>query len=247
MSLSQGWIDTVRDGLTNPAWDEYDELIYAEVGPKVCSGGMFYNARLVREDSGFPGVDWKLVKAIVWVESGGPSNPAWKTRPMQIGNAGDPGYGVVKTGADHSDVIMTQALASELRTGNINDPKLNVRAGIAYLFTCMARFQFKSVVDPDDQRIYTTTILKGEGLDRIAKRVGTTEEELRKLRAENSHVALRIGETVRYRKASMRWKIVDWYNWADNKVIGKRYNSGDKAYGEKLDYVYKTLFPLVKR
>ena len=39
---------------------------------------------------GYVPLDWKIVKALSWVESGA-LNPEWATRPMQIGVSSDPG------------------------------------------------------------------------------------------------------------------------------------------------------------
>ncbi len=37
MALSQKWIETVGDGLSNREWDAYDALIQSEIGECVCS------------------------------------------------------------------------------------------------------------------------------------------------------------------------------------------------------------------
>ena len=71
MALSKKWKATIDDAITNRDWDEYDELIRKEVRD--------YGARF----AGFnPAVDWKLIKVMVWTESGGPKSPAWKGRVM---------------------------------------------------------------------------------------------------------------------------------------------------------------------
>ena len=99
MALDPKWTTTVDDGLTNAAWDEYDEVIKQEV--------LDYNVRFGTTSGLY--VDWKLCKAVLWVESGGPSNAAWKGRVMQIGNPGDPAYAVVKAGKEGSALIMDSA------------------------------------------------------------------------------------------------------------------------------------------
>src|SRR5690242_3911330 len=74
MTLDPGWTRTVDDGISNAAWDDYDTLIQAEVTD--------YNKRLATTP-GFLKIDWKQFKAVVWVESGGPSSTAWTARAMQ--------------------------------------------------------------------------------------------------------------------------------------------------------------------
>lgn len=136
MALSQKWIDTVEDGLSNREWDAYDALIRSEVGECVCSAQEAgYNPRFIENTaSGYVCVDWTLVKAMLWVESGGPRQACWKTRPMQIGNPGDAAYGVLKSGAEGSVPVMSPKLFNAIRTQSIDSPELNIRAAIAYLF-----------------------------------------------------------------------------------------------------------------
>lgn len=84
------WQDTVRDGVKNTAWDEYDEIIKTAVSK--------FNSRLGKTsrfvEKPMPILDWKWVKTMIWVESGGPTNSAWTTRPIQIGNKNDKGWDV---------------------------------------------------------------------------------------------------------------------------------------------------------
>lgn len=89
MALDSSWTSTMDDGVTNDEWDKYDAVIKTEIDS--------YNARFV-SSPGFSKLDWQVVKAVVWVESGGPhkwegsklvANPVWTSRPMQIGNQGD--------------------------------------------------------------------------------------------------------------------------------------------------------------
>jgi len=123
------WQDTVNQGITDPAWDRYDPTIRILVAE--------FNARLGRKsryvEKPMPPLNWKWIKAMVRVESGGPTNPAWKTRPMQIGNPGDAGLGVLKRGEEGSNLIMDEKLKAGL--AQINTPAVNIKAGTAYLLT----------------------------------------------------------------------------------------------------------------
>ncbi len=114
----------------NPALGAYDATIKGELDA--------YATRL-SATPGFPALDPKIFKAVAVVESGGPGNPSWSTRPMQIGNVGDPAYGVIKRQQEGSSIIMDQQLKNDIATKSINDPTLNVRAGIAYILTKAVR------------------------------------------------------------------------------------------------------------
>ncbi|HLL55993.1 MAG TPA: LysM domain-containing protein [Myxococcaceae bacterium] len=229
----QLWQETVQDAVTNAAWDLYDTTIKLEVSD--------YNTRL----SGTPGytkVDWLLLKAMVWVESGGPKSKAWKTRPMQIGNSGDPGYSVVKNGQEGASLIMSTRLKSDIASGNINEPNLNIRAGIAYVFTRMAKFSHKSVVD-QGAKPFTYKVVSGDNFAQIADKVGSTTEVLQSLNPGKKTLA--IGDVITCRKASVQRVITGWLPF-DTKTLAARYNIGDARYADKLDYVL-SLFKELKR
>jgi LysM domain len=233
MGLSDGWKKTVEDGVTNRAWDEYDPLIKEEVDA--------YNKKFAKT-TGYVAVDWKLAKAVLWVESGGPSNSAWKKRPMQIGNPGDPGYGVLKQGKEGSDLVMSDQLKIDIK-GDIDQPKLNIRAGIAYLFTKMMKSDIESVFDPTDSTIYPYTIVPGDSFYQIARKVGSTQKALQDL---NPHVKLlKPKDTIKVRKARLERAIKGWQPFTTS-TIASRYNIGDSDYAAKLDHVLK-LFARLKR
>lgn len=248
MALSPKWIATVEDGFSNRDWDAYDALIQSEIGECACSErATAYNPRFIENvASGYVCVDWMLIKAMLWVESGGPRQASWKIRPMQIGNPGDPAYGVLKKSAEGSALVMSPALAAAIRTQSIDSQELNIRAAIAYLFTRMAKFDVRSVVDESDKTIHTVTIVRGDSLERIAGRVGTSVEVLKSFRSEVSTTQLRVGEKLRYRKAKMGQIIVGWRKW-DFATIAARYNGGgDPDYADKLAFVTR-LFSQLKR
>lgn len=241
MALSQAWKDTVNDGLSNKAWDDYDALIKAELGACGPSQGTptTYNPRFKIC------IDGKFIKAMLWVESGGPKNTAWKSRPFQIGNPGDSAYRVLKAGSEGSKLIMSAALFSDIKTKKIDEPTLNVRAGIAYLLTRMAKFETRSVLDARDTSIHLVKVQRGDSLDAIARRVGTTREVLEGF-LKQSTKPLQVGQELQYRKASMMTVIASWRSW-NTKTLAARYNGGgDATYAEKLDYVL-ALFPKLQR
>lgn len=233
-TLARGWKDTVEDGVANPAWDAYDALIQAEVAG--------YNTRLAGTP-GFVPLDWKLFKAMLWVESGGPSNPAWTTRPMQIGNPGDPGYAVLREGREAAPLVMSDQLRREIGTGNIGTPALNVRAGIAYAVARLARSDLRSVDDPRDMAVREYTVAPGDGLERIASKVQSTVPSLQAMNPTAR--VLQPGQKLRYRKARVERVITGWYP-ATPANLASRYNAGDAAYALKLEHVL-ALFRALER
>jgi hypothetical protein len=233
MTLDPAWTRTVDDGIANPAWDEYDTLIQTEVND--------YNQRLATTP-GFLKIDWKVFKAVVWVESGGPSQAAWKARAMQIGNKGDPGYSVVKEGKEAAPLVMSDKLKQDIKTGDINKPELNIRAGIAYALTRLVTSEMRSV-DDKDPTINEYTVVPGDSLDAIARKVGSTVASLKQLNPTAN--VLQPKQKLKWRKASIQRVITGWMA-ANSSNLATRYNAGDKNYKEKMDYVLD-LFTKLKR
>jgi hypothetical protein len=233
MTLDPAWTRTVDDGIANPAWDEYDTLIQTEVND--------YNQRLATTP-GFLKIDWKVFKAVVWVESGGPSQAAWKARAMQIGNKGDPGYSVVKEGKEAAPLVMSDKLKQDIKAGDINKPELNIRAGIAYALTRLVTSEMRSV-DDKDPTINEYTVVPGDSLDAIARKVGSTVASLKQLNPTAN--VLQPKQKLKWRKASIQRVITSWMA-ANASNLATRYNAGDKNYKEKMDYVLD-LFTKLKR
>lgn len=227
------WTKTVDDGITNKAWDEYDELIKTETAD--------YNKRLAGTTR-FVLIDWKMFKAMVWAESGGPSNKAWKTRPMQIGHPLDPGYGALKNQEGAARVVMSARLKEDI-TGDIKKPVLNIRAGIAYALSRLAESKETSIYDPADPTVGEYTVVPGDNLYDIAKKVKST---LAAMTEQNPTVKmLQPGQKLKYRKASIKRIITGWRAITPSNLY-TYYNTGDALYAQKLNYVL-ALFPKLKR
>lgn len=77
-------------------WDDYD--------PEIRRIVLQYNLHL-RDTPRFMDLDWRLVKAMMWTESG-PQDGAWKTKPLQIGVTGDPGLRALLFGDEGSELIV---------------------------------------------------------------------------------------------------------------------------------------------
>lgn len=235
MALSQKWKDTVNQGIKDAVWDKYDDTIKTEVTS--------YKTRFIK--TSIPTVNWLYLKAMLWTESGGPSNKAWETRPMQIGNPGDPGLKTLKDGAEGSNIIMEKSLHQAIKSNPINEPVINIKAGIAYLYTRMAISEIKSVKDTRDKRIYEYTVVGGDTLVKIAKKKGTTVDELKSMNPQ-AVALIKPRQKLKYHKAMMDRVIVRWRLFTAQN-IAQRYNVGDPSYAEKLEYLVKEVFPKLKR
>jgi hypothetical protein len=219
------WKDGIDAAAGDPRWDAHDCEIRAAVNE--------FNRHLSGQ-AGFVSLDWILIKAMVWVESGA-AHPEWSRKPMQIGVAGDPGLAALLGGKEGGDLILPPTWRKRLTMASARTlPAHNLRAGIGYLLMRLATFEYRSVDDPDT-RMYEVTIKPGDSLDRIAKAQGTTVEVLRKLNPDVSTM-LRPGQVLKYRKASIRQVITGW-RVANAAAIAARYNAGDANYVVKLDYV----------
>jgi LysM repeat protein len=236
MALSQKWKDSVEPGVTDAAWDKYDSVIQIEIAAS--------NLRL-KNIPGYKTVDWKVVKAMIWVESGA-NSPAWNTAPIQIGVPGDPGLGVLQRGENGSDLIMTTDLANRVKNTQLvsTDPNLNIQAGIAYLFTQMSKSEIISVVD--DPSVLNYTVAAGDSLDKISKKLGTTVDNL-KSQNPGAGAMIHPKDVLKYQKAMMKRQIMGWRDFNVMTTIADRYNGGgDPDYAAKLVYVLD-LFKKLKR
>jgi LysM domain len=221
MALNSKWKSTIDDAIDNSDWDEYDDLIKREVAG--------YRTRFSGSNA-----DWKLFKAVVWTESGGPDSDTWGKRAMQIGNPGDPAYAVLRGGKEGADIILSDTLKRDLQSGNINDPELNIRAGIGYVYVRLANTRFESVMDTSDTTDHDYTVVSGDSFDAIAKKVGTTIQVLQDMNPTLK--VLHAKDTIKYRKASVQRVLKSWRPFT-SKTIAQYYNAGgDASYAEKLDY-----------
>ncbi|MGD0570791.1 MAG: LysM domain-containing protein [Candidatus Sulfotelmatobacter sp.] len=239
MSLQQGWKNTMDAGVTDATWDAYDAAIQREIAA--------YNLKF-QSTTGYRAVDWHLCKAMVWIESGGPSSSAWTGKAMQIGVSGDPGLGVLQSGADGSTLIMSATLAAAVKnTAQVgSDPVLNIQAGIAYLFTRMCLSEFRSVDTENPPRVYDYTVVPGDNPSLIAKKVGTTVEVLEALNPAAKRM-IHPKDVLKYRKASIQRVITGWRDFTSMTVVADRYNGGgDPDYAAKLVYVL-ALFTKINR
>ncbi|MFC5475380.1 LysM peptidoglycan-binding domain-containing protein [Paraherbaspirillum soli] len=222
----EDWQNYVNQGVNNAKWNVYDCEIQRAVDE--------FNRHL-RDVAGYRPLDWQLIKAMTWVETGA-KDEEWQTNPMQIGNDGDPGLRSLLIGNEGGNLILPPAWRGKLTYGTAtNFVPHNIRAGIGYLLMRMANFAIKNVPDADT-RTYELTVKAGDNFDKIARTQGTTIESLKQLNP-GAHM-LRPGQVLRYRKAAMRKVIVGWKFIAPSSIAFYYNGGGDALYGKKLDYAF---------
>jgi LysM repeat protein len=218
------WQDGINKAVGDAKWNSWDCEIQMAVNE--------YNRHLSGTE-GYMRLDWQIIKAMVWVETGA-NNSEWNSKPMQIGVAGDPGMASLLSGKEGGDLILPTGLEAKLTTGSVRTiPAHNIRAGIGYLLMRMANFEHRSLLGVDS-KVYDVTVKPGDSLDKIAREQGSTVDTLRKLNP--AATVLRPGQVLRCQKASMQRVVTSWRH-ISTMTIAQRYNGGgDPSYAKKLDY-----------
>jgi hypothetical protein len=223
------WKQGVRQAPTNPRWSEHDSTIQLIVTQ--------YNTFL-KDTPGFRPLDWQLIKAMTWVETGA-NSPAWKTKPLQIGVSTDPGLGALFSGQEGGDLIVPPGMKLS-KAGAQVDYVQNIRAAVGYLLMRMAQFDFKTILDADTT-LGHVTVKDGDNLSKIARERGTTVDMLTTMNPKAA-ASVHKGQTLDYRKAAVRKVITGWRAFTP-AIIAARYNGGgDPHYATKLEYA----LPLVR-
>ncbi|MGF6511371.1 LysM peptidoglycan-binding domain-containing protein [Paraburkholderia sp. 32] len=218
------WQDGVSKAVSDAKWNSWDCEIQMAVHE--------YN-RYLHGTSGYVPLDWQLIKAMLWVETGA-HDPQWNAKPMQIGVAGDPGLASLLSRKEGGDLIVPSAWIGRLTMASVRTiPAYNIRAGIGYLLMRMAHFKYRSVLGADPE-VYEIAVRPGDSLDKMARAQGTTIDTLKKLNP--TATVLRPGQVLKYRKASVQNAVTSWRPMSA-PVIAERYNGGgDPNYARKLDY-----------
>jgi hypothetical protein len=198
--------------------------------------------------------DW--VRAMILVETSDPASNARKYDPMQVANQGDFALTVLEEGKDHSELIATGELRQTLQTKKHTprragrwdydrvkesermDTRTSVEAGVAWLFHNAAAYSFQTT-EAGPEFLYQ--VVSGDNLSKIARNQGTTVETIRKYSRLKSD-QLRVGQELRYKKATQKWAITGWKSWetATRKYNGKG-GAGDPDYLEKVKKNYQKI------
>ena len=233
--LDDGWKRGIDSA--DSRWDSYDEEIQRIVSE--------YN-RYLRDVPGYRDLDWKLVKTMIWVETGARS-PLWNSNPMQIGNIGDPGLHAVLAGKEGADLIIPPIYRNSLSLATVrSSPIHSIRAGVGYLLMKAARFDIRSLPDPDAP-VFEVTVKPNDNIEKIAQAQGSTVEMIEELNpgvtTHKKATSLQPGKVLKCRKASKRKVIIGWRP-IDASTVGSLYNrGGDRLYSVKMNYA----FPAVLR
>ncbi|MDR5787329.1 MULTISPECIES: LysM domain-containing protein [unclassified Caballeronia] len=220
------WRDGISAAVGDDRWNSWDNEVQLAVSE--------FNHHLIG-NAGYRPLDWRIIKAMTWVESGANSSE-WKKKPMQIGVAGDPGLSALLSAKEGGDLILPPAWKSRLTVASVRaDPLHNIRAGVGYLLMRSARFEYRSVLD-GDSRTFDVTVKAGDSLEKIAKAQGSTVDVLKSLNPAAN--ILRSGQILKCRKASIGQVITGWRP-INSAMIANRYNGGgDSEYAKKFDYVW---------
>jgi hypothetical protein len=220
------WKDTINAARSDSSWNEYDNIIQQTVSA--------YNTHLA-ESPAFTRLDWKVIKAMVWTESGGPSNPAWKARPMQIGNQGDPGLDALLSGNEGGDLVTPPSIRNDLTIQNAaSQPEKNIQAGVGFLLMRAARFGFVNTEDSTD-KVHEYTVEQGDTFTSIADKNGSTVQELKFLNPAILPTKLQVGKRLKIRKARIR-KTITGFTKLNTETVARLYNIRDDRYADKLNY-----------
>lgn len=221
----QLWQDGINKAPGDARWNAWDCEVQMAVNE--------YNRHL-SATPGFWPLDWQLIKAILWVETGALVSE-WKIKPMQIGVAGDPGMTSLLSHKEGGDLIIPPSLKGKLTPVSIRSiPALNIRAGIGYLLMRMAHFEYRSLLSTDTQTC-EAVVRAGDSFEKVAKAHGTTVDMLRTLNPTSA--VLRPGQVLKYQKASIQKVITGWKSFS-TLTVALQYNSmrRDVNYAKKLDH-----------
>ena len=231
-------------------WDAHDRIIRQETDR--------FNVALKKKYPNFPGLDPRLVEAMIWRESGGPyyqGGKHWKNRPMQIGNPGDKGIRdlVRKDPPWYIKAVADSKTLADIKYAHAHNkwtPELNIRAGIIY-FLGRSIESMKTVQDPKDRNEYVTSInglieahkkepdyKPPRNLTNFAPAVGTTLDELYNENPElrDKNMKLYPWTRLKYHKASL----VPVWRDMDNSL--HQYNvNGDPNYLNEVMNRYKAI------
>jgi hypothetical protein len=217
-----------QNPFADPRWNQYDDIIEDTVAK--------FNQRHPNS-----GVDWQLVKAMLWQESGGPDRGVeWTTWPMQIGRRkADTAIQDVINGKSNTNFIATDKERREIADAfrrNQMTPEPNIKAGIIYL---LGR-KIASVKNVTDSPMNNEVIVKsGDTVSSLAAALGTTEKQLyldHPELAKNKN-SLRPGKFL-YSKAHLEPE-----TWSDLRTALHNYNSElvNKHYADQVLKKYEAI------
>ncbi|WP_341892485.1 LysM domain-containing protein [Variovorax sp. YR752] len=217
------WKEGILRAPGDPKWDIWDREIRTAVSE--------FNQHLATT-TGYVPLDWRVVKAMVWVESGA-GNPQWLIKPMQIGVVGDAGMDALLSGNEGGDLILPPIWKERLTVLSVRTvPSHNIRAGIGYLLMKAAYYEHRSV-SPAGSSVFEVTVQPGDSLDKIARANGSTTEVMTRLNPTAG--TLRVGQVLKCQKAVLQRVIVGWRPMTPALLVGRYNGGGDATYRTKIN------------
>jgi LysM repeat protein len=146
---------------------------------------------------------------------------------------------VVKSGKENSDLITSADLRRQIQTDVTG--KNNIKAGIAYLYTRAIKDKVDTREVIENAAVQEYKIVKGDTTDAVAKKLGTTRDNIMRNSGLNSISIgnLLPGQTIKFQKARIERYITGWNDWS-NTV--KAYNGGgDANYMEKVERAFQII------
>lgn len=247
LSPLEKWKVSRAKAIGNPDWYIYDKFI------KKIVGELNQHLSKSRQISNYQPLDWKLIKAMIWTETGATA-AAWKTRTMQIGNPRDRGIEEVTIPARPRkyNLIIPVTWSNYLINKSAlikSNPEYNIRAGISLLMIKMSeKEKDRAVYDNEIRDNIPYEVTRGDrGYSTIAPKIGTTAGVLASI---NGNKTIHPGDRLEYRKAHIEQYIPGWYLFTPEN-IQIQYNGdpkkattskpGDGNYAEKIKYVYSLI------
>lgn len=230
--LNPVWMRGVLGAWGDPRWNSHDGTIQDTLNR------YFHHIRL--HGWPLPSMDWRYIKAMLWTESGAGmsnhDNPIWRSKPMQIGNSGDPGMGVVLRGEERTRLLIPPDIYQTLTEASIrSQAQANIRAGIGYLFGKLSHSRWVERVNDKDSKVYEYLVQPGDSLERIAQRNGSSVASIQQNTPElNGGGYLRAGMRLKYQKILREQQITRWELFSLQNIADRYNGGGDLAYARKL-------------
>ncbi len=253
-SIDQKWQDSYREafGPKAGAWNEHDRDLF-----DVVKG---FNAHNQKTPT-YKKVDWQLLKAMAWLESGGPEHRgrAWNSALMQITPL-DPGLAVALSGVNTElhgpcsialamtpsqrqkitvGLVTPPTILRELRCTSHTAPRGSICLAAVYLWTQMAQLLSRLEIDAD--RETRIDVAAGDTYAGLAKRHGSLPDVLMRLNPDIPPQKLRPGQQLRIQPARTRWEIRRWQTFSYANIARQYNGGGDPAYAAKLTYLHQLI------
>ncbi len=225
------WLAGRTAAVGNPKWDSHDNTINTTVSA--------YKSHL-QSLGNAPQFDARVIKAMLWVESGA-NDPAWNTKPMQIGVPGDPGLRDFFDPARPGTSLIPPTMKAGLNAlSAVTSPTANIQAGTGYLLMRIGTFAMTNFNKPGGVR-KMVMVKAGDTIERLAKLHQSTTLSILGSNPTVTANSLRIGQGIIIAQAELRWTPTSWRAFTADTIAQNYNGGGDKNYSVKLAHCMKLL------